>query len=147
MLLDQIQEELKQAQLNRDETKVSTMRLLLSEIKNTEISKGHQLADEEIVEVIGKEAKKRREGAAGFRFGNREELAQKEERELKILKGYLPAQLSDEELTKIVESSITELGATNIADMGKVMSTVMAKAKGQVDGNRVSGLVKEKLSS
>ena len=146
MLINQLQEELKQSQLQKDEVKVSTLRLLLSEVKNAEISKGHQLSDEEIVEVALREAKKRREAAAGFRQGDREEQALKEEAELKILEGYLPVQVSDEELTKVIEQTINELGVSSLADMGKIMQAVMGKVKGQADGGRVSALVRQKLS-
>ena len=146
MLIDQLQEELKTAQLAKDELKVSTLRLLLSEVKNAEISQGHQLSDEEIVEVALREAKKRRESIISFRQGGREELAQKESTELKILESYLPAQVSNEELTKVIEQTITEVGASSIADMGKVIGAVIGKIKGQADGSRVSALVKQKLS-
>lgn len=150
MLTDQIQEELKQAQLARDEVKVSTLRLLLSEVKNAEIflrqSSGHNLSDEDVISVIQKEAKKRKESVASFRSGNREELAQKEEAELKILESYLPLQISDEELTNLVQEAITEVGATGMSDMGKVIQIVLAKVKGQVDGSRVSALAKAQLN-
>lgn len=146
-MVAKIQENLKQAQLARDEIKVSTLRLLLSEIKNAEISKGSQLLEDELISIVGREVKKRKEAALGFRSGNREEQAQKEETELKILESYLPAQLSNEQLTKIIEEAITEVGANNLADMGKVIGMVMSKVKGQADGGTVSGLVKEKLSS
>lgn len=151
MLTDQIQESLKQAQLARDETKVSTLRLLLSEIKNTEIalrqSSGQAtLSDDDVISVIQREAKKRREAAVGFRQGNREDQALKEESELKILENYLPAQMSDEELTKQVEESINELGAKSLSDMGRVMTAVMGKVVGKADGGRVSNIVKQKLS-
>jgi len=148
-MVAKFQEDLKQAQLAKDETKVSTLRLLLSEIKNAEIAKGlsaERLSDEEIATIVGREAKKRREAAEGFRKGDREESAQKEESELKVLESYLPAQLSNEELTNIVESSITETGAKSITDMGRVMGVVMGKVKGQADGGIVSQLVKEKLT-
>ncbi len=150
MLLDQLQTDLKNAQLSRDEIKVSTLRLLLSEVKNAEIAKGGPavagLSDEEIISIVQKEAKKRKEAAEAFRSGGREEAAGKEEAELKILESYLPSQLSNEELTKLVEDTITELGASSITDMGKVMGAVMGKTKGQADGGVVSALVKEKLS-
>ena len=156
MLLDQLQSDLRQAQLGRDEIRVSTLRLLLSEIKNGEIAKGGPagsgspaggLSDEDIVLVVQKEAKKRKEAAAAFRFGGREEAALKEEAELKILEGYLPSRLSNEELTKLVEDTINELGASSLADMGKVMGAVMGKVKGRADGGTVSSLVKEKLTT
>lgn len=140
MLLDQIQTDLKNAQLNRDEVKVSTLRLLLSEIKNKEIAKGEALTEEDIVATVQREARKRKEAAEGFRAGDREESAVKEEAELKVLESYLPVQISNEELTKIVESTITELGVTGMADMGKVIGAVMGKVKGRAGGGAVSGL-------
>ena len=139
-------EDLKNAILSHDEVKVSTLRLLISEIKNLEIAKGQPLNEADIVSVIQKEAKKRKEAAAGFRSGGREEQAKREEAELAILEAYLPAQISNEELTKIVEDTITEVGAKSIADMGKVMGVVMGKVSGQADGGTVSALVKQKLS-
>lgn len=154
-MLDQLKTDLRQAQLARDEVKVSTLRLLLSEIKNAEIAKGGSLSSEDLISVISKEAKKRKEAAAGFRSGSREEQAQKEEAELKILEGYLPQKLSNEELTKIVEESISEacklklvkeLGGLTPSDMGMIMKMVMGKVAGRADGGQVSALVKEKLS-
>lgn len=145
-MVDKIQADLKQAQLSRDEVKVSTLRLLLSEIKNAEIQKGSPLIDEEIITVVQKEVKKRKEAATAFRSGGREEQAKKEEAEAKILEGYLPAQLQLGELTKIVETTITELGATTISDMGKVIGAVMGKVKGRSNGGSVSSIVKMKLS-
>lgn len=144
-MVDKIQEDLKKAQLARDEVKVSTLRLLLSEIKNAEIAQGRQLSDENLIAVVSREAKKRKEAAEGFRKGEREQSAQKEEAELKILESYLPAQLSTEELTKLVQDSITEVGAQNLQDMGKVMGAVMGKVAGRADGGAVSRIAKEKL--
>ncbi len=145
-MVNDIQNDLKQAQLARDAVKVSTLRLLVSEIKNTEIAKGVSLSDEDIVSVVQKEVKKRKEAAAGFRLGAREESALKEESELKILESYLPAQMQVEELTKIVETTINELGATSVQDMGRVIGSVMSKVKGQADGGSVSSIVKQKLT-
>lgn len=146
MLSDKIVEDLKNAQLERNELAVSTLRMLLSEIKNAQIQKGADLSDPEVISVIAKEAKKRKEAAAGFRSGGREEAAQKEEDELKVLESYLPAQLSDEELTNVVEEVIKETGATSVSEMGRVMSAVMVKVSGQADGGKVAALVKERLS-
>ena len=144
-MLDQIQADLKQAQLSRDELKTSTLRLLLSEIKNAEIQKSGELSDSEIISVIQKEVKKRKEAVEGFRSGGRVDQAEKEETEAKVLVEYLPAQISDEELTQLVDGAIKEVGATNLSDMGKVMGAVMGKVAGRADGGRVSTLVKEKL--
>lgn len=146
MLIDQIQIDLKNAQLSRDEVKVSTLRLLLSEIKNGEIAKGQPLSDEDIIYIISREVKKRKEAAAGFRTGGREESALKEEAESKVLESYLPAQISNEELTKIISETINEMGASGVTDMGRVIGAVMVKVKGQADGETVSALVKEVLS-
>lgn len=141
-----IKSDLKQAQLARDEIKVSTLRLFLSEIKNGEISKGQILSNGDIVTVCQREIKKRKEAAIAFRSGGREDAAIKEEAELRVLEEYLPAQMATEELTKIVIDTITEMGASSIADMGKVIGAVMGKTKGQTDGSTVSNLVKERLS-
>ena len=130
---------------------MSTLRLLISEINNARIAlrqslKQADLTDQDIVSVVQREVKKRREAAIGFRSGGRENSAQKEEDEAAVLEGYLPEQLSNEELTKIVEESITELGVNSLADMGRVMGAVMGKVVGRADGVAVSKLVKEKLS-
>jgi hypothetical protein len=137
---------LKQAQLSKDEVRTSTLRLLLSEIHNSEIAKGSPLEEPEILAVVQREIKKRKEAAAGFRQGGREEGAQKEDQEAEILSAYLPPQISDEELTKLVEESINEVGAKTPSEMGKVIGLVINKAKGMVDGARVSALVREKLN-
>lgn len=143
---DRLREELKKAQIGRDEVKVSTLRLLLSEIHNTQIQKGQALSDEEILAVVRRELKKRQEAAASFLKVGRIDAAQKEQQEAQILEAYLPAQLTNEELTKVVEDSITEVGATSPRDMGQVIGLVMKKVAGRADGNFVSTLVKEKLS-
>lgn len=145
MLVDRIQSDLKEAQLQRDELKVATLRMLLSEIRYAEIAKGGQLNDQEAIVVLQREIKKRKEAASGFYQGNRQDAAQKEEAEAQILISYLPAQLSDEELTKIVEDIIKDMGAKSVTDMGKVIGAVMGKVAGKADGSRVSAIVKEKL--
>ena len=143
---EKIKEDLKSAQLQRDEIRVSTLRLLLSEINNARISKGSDLEGSDIISVVQKETKKRKEAAEAFEKGGRIEAAEKEKAELKILQDYLPAQLSTEELTKIVEDSITELGASSPQDMGKVIGVVMSKVGQSADGSAVSNLVKERLA-
>lgn len=145
-MLDKIQNDLKEAQLTRDEIKVSTLRLLLSEVNNARIAKGSDLSQDEVVAVIQKEVKKRKEAAAGFRSGGREDQAVKEENEAKVLQEYLPAGLSNEELTKLIDDTINEVGAHSLADMGKVMGAVMSKVAGRADGSMVSQIVKERLT-
>ncbi|MDO8498175.1 MAG: GatB/YqeY domain-containing protein [bacterium] len=145
MLSEKIRSDLQQAQLKKEEMKVSTLRLLLSEISYAQISKGGELSDTEVETVVARELKKRREAASGFRQGGREEQAQKEEAEAKILAEYLPEQLSDEELQKIVDEAVASSGATSITEMGKVIGVVMGKVAGRAEGARVSVLVKERL--
>jgi uncharacterized protein len=144
-MLTKLQEDLKQGMLQKDEIKVSTLRIIIAEIKNAQIAKGQELSDPEIILVLQKEAKKRKEAAEGFRSGGREQSALVEEQELKVIQTYLPEQMTDEELTKIVEESIKEIGAESVQDMGKVIGSVMGKVSGQAEGARVSALAKAKL--
>lgn len=145
MLLDKIQEDLKNAQLAKDEVKVSTLRLLLAEVKNFQIAHG-EVTDQDIIGVIQREVKKRKEAIESFRAGGREQSAKVEEEELAVLQLFLPEQLSDEELTKVVEDNINELGASSPSDMGRVIGSVMGKVAGKAEGARVSAIVKEKLN-
>ncbi len=146
----QIKQDLKTAMLERNELAVSTLRMLLSELKNSAIAKGNvetKLTDTEIIGVVQKELKKRREAISGFRQAGREESAQREELEAKVLQGYLPAQMSDEELTKVVQEVITNQEASSIQDMGRVIGAVMGKVGPAADGARVSQIVKTCLTS
>lgn len=145
MLIDKLQADLRQAQLDKDTVKVETLRLLLSEGTYARIQKGEELTDTDLVSVIQREIRKRKEAAESFKVGNRIELAEKEEKEAQVLVQYLPEQLSDEQLSKIIEEVINETGA-GVAEMGKVIGAVMPKVAGKADGGRVSALVKEKLS-
>jgi uncharacterized protein YqeY len=123
-----------------------TLRMAKTAIKNTEINKGHELSDEEILEVLTKEVKQRTEAAAAFTTGDRPELAAKEQAEIVILQKYLPAQMTEEEVTTIVEQTIAEVRASSIAEIGKVMGALMPKVKGKADGNMVNQIVRSKLS-
>ncbi len=143
---DQIRQDLKTAMLAKDETAVMTLRMLLSEIKYAEVA-GVEISDQAIIGVVQKELKKRKEAAEGFRKGGREESAQKEEAEAKILEKYLPSQLSDQELQSLVVEVIKEVGATSMSDMGKVISKVMAKAGQSAEGSRISALVRQQLAA
>lgn len=106
---EKIRSDLKSAQLSKDELTVSTLRLLLSEIHNAKIAKGSDLSDEDVIKVIQREVKKRKEGAEGFRSGDREDQAEKEDMEAGMLRKYLPEQMSNEELTKIIDEAINNL--------------------------------------
>jgi uncharacterized protein YqeY len=150
MLKDKIQEDLKLAMLERNEEKLSTIRMLKSALQYFEIQKGgagYTATDEDVIDVIGREIKKRRESIEMFEKGNRQELADKEKKELDILQKYLPEQFSEEEIRKLIDEAITSTGATQMSDMGKVMGFLAPKIKGKADGQMVSSIVKEKLTS
>ena len=164
MLKQQIQNSIKGAMKAGDQVLVGTLRMVMAviatkekekrykiskdkpELKEEELVKESELADEQIVEVISSEIKKRKDAIVLYQQGNRPELAEKEQKEIEILIKYLPEQLSGEELKKLVEESITTTGAKEMRDMGKVMADLNPKIKGKADGGEVSKLVKELLS-
>lgn len=145
---DKIRQDLKAAMISKDEVRVGTLRLIISELTYAKVAKKVEvLSDEDVTAVIQKAVKQRKESIESFKNGGREDLASKEQAELDILQTYLPEQISDEELTKIVEEAITNTGASSMADMGKVIGIVMGKVGPKAEGARVSGLVREKLQS
>lgn len=143
----EIQQAVKSAMKGGDTLTLSTLRFLLSAMHNEEIKLHRELTTEEIQKTITTLAKQRNESIASFRKGGREELARKEEAELAILQKYLPQALSEDQLRSLIEESIGEVGATGVADLGKVMKQVMPKVSGRSDGKRVNELAKELLSS
>lgn len=152
MLKEKIQSDLNQALKKKDATRVSTLRFLLAEVHNREIElyqklQGKSLPDEEVVEVLRRQVKRRKESIEAYKQGKRDDLVKKEEAELGILNKYLPQQLSPEELEKIVEKTIAEVDASEPQDFGKVMVAVMGKVKGQAKGEIVAKLVREVLTS
>lgn len=142
----EIQEAVKTAMKSGDKIALSTLRLLLSAIHNEEIDQRKELTAAEIQKTIATLAKQRNESIALFRKGGREELAQKEEAELRILQKYLPPALSEEELRDLIQQSIGELGAKGVEDLGRVMKQVMPRVGGRSDGKRVNELARELLS-
>lgn len=143
----QIEQDINQALKSGEQDKLSTLRLLKTAIKNQEIAQKADLSDAEVVKVIQKEAKQRRDSIDSYSQAGRSELADKEQAELAILEAYLPEQMSEEELTKLVEAAVTESGASSPADMGKVMQVLGPKIAGKADGGAVANLVRQKLSS
>ncbi len=143
---DKIQSDLKEAMKAKDELVVATLRLLLSEIHNREIEKQGKLTDEDIVGAVQKEVKKRQESIEAYQKGKRDDLVEREKKELAVLNKYLPQQLSPEELETTIQSVIKEAGASGPADFGKVMGPVMDKVKVKADGKVVSEAVKKALS-
>ncbi len=144
-LKSKITEEIKNSLKNGDKDRVSALRLLLAAIKQREIDSRQQLSDVEVIQVITKLAKQRKESIDQYLKANRTDLVQKEELELKILSSYLPSQIDDNQLKKVVEDTLLEIGSTDRSEMGKVMGVLTKKLKGQADMGKVSKLVKEKL--
>jgi len=144
--------DLKEALKKGDSLKIETLRLLLNAFHNKEIEKRtHQkpplLDEEDILNILLSEAKKRKEAIELFEKGKRTDLAEKEKKELEIIEKYLPPPLSEKELEKIISQVIKETGAVSLKDFGEVMKEVMKKVKGRAEGLKVSQLIKEKLSA
>jgi|UniRef100_A0A7V3JA43 uncharacterized protein YqeY len=145
-LITKIEADFKSAFKKQDALTLSTLRLLKSVIHNLEIEKQKPLTEEDILQLINKEIKKRKEAISQYKIGKRDDLARKEEEELKILNRYLPEQLKDAELEAIVNKAIQKTGAQTLSDLNRVMQQVMPQVKGKADGSRVAALVKEKLA-
>ena len=144
-LKTEIQEAVKSALKSGDQITLSTLRLLLSALHNEEIRLRKELTAEEIQRIISMLCKQRSEAIELYRKGEREELAQKEEAELAVLRRYLPQPLSDDEVVALIRSSIDEAGATGLGDLGKVMKLLMPKVTGRSDGKRVNEMAKALL--
>ncbi|MDP4038398.1 MAG: GatB/YqeY domain-containing protein [bacterium] len=145
-IIEQLEADLKQAAIHQDKLRLQTIRLLKSALKNYEIEIGQHLTPQQMLLVLQKEAKKRRDSIEAYKKGKREDLVKEEESELGIINDYLPEQLSEAQLKKIVEKTITELGSKDSSSMGQVIGTVIKKTEGNADGALISRLVKEKLS-
>ncbi len=148
-LLERIEKDFKQALQQKQVEKLSVLRGLKAALHNKEIefkSLKKEMTEEIIIEVVQKEAKKRREAAEMYKKGERKELAEKEEKELVILNQYLPEQLSDDKVKELVIKAIQAVNPAGPQDFGKVMGKVMAEAKGQAQGDKVKKIVQEQLS-
>ncbi|HSD98986.1 MAG TPA: GatB/YqeY domain-containing protein [Patescibacteria group bacterium] len=148
MLKQQLKDQLKEAMLAKDELKTSVIRFILSGITYYEINKGgagYEATDEDVLAVINKEVKQRKDSIEQYENAKRTDLAEKEKAELGILQTYLPEQMGDEEVKKYVDEAVAATGATTPQDMGKVMAALMQKVKGKADGSLVSRLVREAL--
>ncbi|MDO8551768.1 MAG: GatB/YqeY domain-containing protein [bacterium] len=150
MVLEQIQADIKESMKTGDQVKVSTLRFLLAQIQNRQIalkaSSNEPISEEEVVQVLQKQAKERRESIEAYRKAGRDDLQGKEEHELEILNKYLPQQIGEEELVKIVQETVAESGAAGLSDFGKVMKAVMEKVRGKADGKVVAIVVKKLLT-
>jgi hypothetical protein len=145
-LIAEIEGDLTEAMRAGESERRDALRLILSSLRAAEKELQRPLKEDEELQVLQRERKRRLEAAEAFRAGGREEQAAKEERELEILEEYMPEQLSDEELEEIVDDVIAEVGATGVRDFGRVMADVMPQVAGRADGAAVGQLVREKLA-
>jgi uncharacterized protein len=144
-LRDDISRDTKEAMRSRERPRIEALRMLSAALKNGEIEKGRTLSGEEEMAILRRQLKQREESADAFRKAGREEQAQAEETEAEIVRGYLPAHLSDEEIRRVIDEAIDETGATSMRDMGAVMGRANALAGNRADGRRLSALARERL--
>lgn len=146
MILEKLQQDLKEALMTGEKERLSVLRFLLAAVHNREIEKQTELTDDDVLAVIRQQVKQHKESIVAYRQGNRADLVAKEQAEMDLLNTYLPQQMGEDELAKIVKDTITAVGATGPADFGKAMGAVMARVKGLADGNQVAAIVKQELS-
>jgi uncharacterized protein YqeY len=145
-LIAEIKEQLEDAMREKDAPRRDALRLILSSLQGAEKELQRSLSEDEELQVLQRERKKRVEAAEAFRAGGREEQAEGEEAELEVLEEFMPEPLSEDELEEIVDDVIAEVGATSMRDIGRVMADVMPQVAGRADGSAVSQLVREKLA-
>jgi uncharacterized protein YqeY len=146
-LLEKLTQDLVEGQKARDSIRVATLRFLISGINNAKIAKGRDLNDQEVEQEISKEGKRHSESILAYETAGRDDLVSKEKRELEIIQSYLPEPLSESELENFVKEAIAALGASSIADLGKVIKSVMSSAGPKADGAKVSEITKRLLES
>jgi len=144
--IEEIEDEVKEAMRARDAERRDALRLILNALKNSEKELMRPLSEDEELQVLQRERKRRVEAADAFRAGGREAQAEAEERELEILQEFMPEPLAEDEIEEIVDDAIAEVGATSMADLGRVMADVMPQIAGRADGSVVSQIVREKLA-
>jgi uncharacterized protein YqeY len=145
-MIERLEAELKQAMAARDSERRDTLRLILASLRSAEKELQRPLHDDEELQVLQRERKRRTEAAEAFRAGDREEQAEDEERELAVLEEFMPEPLTEDELDEIVDDVIAEVGATSMRYIGRVRADVMPQVAGRADGSAVSQLVREKLA-
>lgn len=144
-LKEKLDQDMKAALKNKESLKLSVIRMAKAAIKNTEIDKRRELNHEEVLEVLSREVKKRKEAIEEFKKGNRQDLVSKEENELKILMDYLPSQLSEEEIRGLLQEALSSFDPQEKIDLGKIMAKVMPQIKGRADGRLVNQVARELL--
>lgn len=142
-ILEKIEQDFQQALRGGDANKLSVLRLIKSALEVKSKEKGEQVSEEQVLQVLKQEAKKREEAAKIYEQSGKTDLAQKEQQELELIKTYLPAELTDEEIIKVIE----QVRASGTSEFGQLMGQVMGKLKGQADGSRVAELVKKQLTT
>lgn len=145
-LLERLNEDMKQAMRNKEKDKLTVIRMVKASMQNEAIKLGTALTEEHELTVLSREVKQRKDSLHEFEKAGREDLVEKIRTELQFVELYMPKQLSEEEVSKIVQETIAETGATSKADMGKVMAAIMPKVKGKADGATVNKLVQQHLS-
>jgi uncharacterized protein YqeY len=145
-LADRIQTEVNDAMRSRDAERRDALRLILNALQGAQKDLQRELSQDEELQVLQRERKRRQEAAEAFRAGGRDEQAEAEERELELLQEFMPEPLAEEDLEEIVDDVIAEVGATSLRDLGRVMADVMPQVSGRADGSAVSQLVREKLA-
>jgi uncharacterized protein YqeY len=144
--IEEIEAEVREAMKSRDAERRDALRLIVNALKSSQKELQRPLTDEEELQVLQRERKRRVEAAEAFRSGGAEDRAEAEERELAILEEFMPEPLSEDEIEDIVDDAIAEVGATSMADLGRVMADVMPQIAGRADGSVVSQIVREKLA-
>lgn len=144
-LKQRLSQEMKESLKAGEKVRLSALRLLSAAVKNREVELRREVSDEEFLEVVAREVKRRKEAAEAYERGNRQDLVDREREEEAILEVYLPAGLSDPEVEALIDEAISATGASEPGELGKVMAHVMAKAKGRVDGGKVNALVRSRL--
>jgi uncharacterized protein YqeY len=147
-LKDRLRSDLTDAIRGRDQVRAGTLRMVLTSVTNEEVAgtEARELSDDEVLKVMAKEAKKRREASAAYTGAGRAELAAKEDAELAIVEAYLPAQLGDDELERLVTEAVADTGATGMPQLGLVMKAVQPRVAGRADGGRVAAVVRRVLA-
>ncbi|MES9852625.1 MAG: GatB/YqeY domain-containing protein [Candidatus Thiodiazotropha sp. L084R] len=146
MLKNRIQDDVKAAMKAKDKARLGTLRLITSAIKQREVDERIELDDSQVLAILDKMIKQRRDSVEQYESAGRQELADQEKREIVIIEDYLPAGLADDEITAMIESAIQEAGAAGMQDMGKVMGKLKPQMQGRADMGKVSALVKQQLT-
>jgi hypothetical protein len=144
-LIERLNEDMKQAMKSQDKFRLSVIRMVRSSIKNAEIERQHPLDDQEVLDILQREVKQRKDSLQDFEKAGRQDLVDQVNEEIRILQEYMPQQMSEEEIIALVQQTIQETGASSKADMGKVMGALMPKVKGRADGKLVNRIVQQYL--